>query len=156
MTVDLELVDNYEFRVKFAEDMAELLMDEPEPLGGDAGPSAARVISAAIGNCLSASLLFCIRKAKVEPRSLKARVTTSLIRNENKRLRIGESQVEITLDLDSADQERIGRCLELFEDYCLVTQSVREGFPVQIDVLDRDGERLFHSDGGVPELTGSA
>jgi len=38
-------------------------MDEPEPMGGNSGPNACKVLAATIGNCLTASLLFCLQKA---------------------------------------------------------------------------------------------
>lgn len=33
-----------------------------------------------------------------------------------------------------ADEGRIERCLKLFEDYCVVTQSVRAGLDVSVEV----------------------
>jgi len=36
--------------------------------------------------------------------------------------------------LAEGDQKRIGRCLEVFEDFCIVTQSVRDGIDIQVDV----------------------
>jgi hypothetical protein len=33
------------------------------------------------------------------------------------------------------------RCLELFEDFCVVTQSVRAGINVEVDVEPTAGER---------------
>jgi hypothetical protein len=66
-TIHVEQVHDYEFKVRFDKlQFPERQLDEPGPLGRDTGPNAARVLSAAIGNCLSASLLFCAREAKVE------------------------------------------------------------------------------------------
>lgn len=145
LTVSLERIEGFQFRVTLGEGFEELLMDEPEPLGEDRGPNASRVLSAAVGNCLSASLLFCLRKADVDPETVMTDVTTTLTRNEDGRLRIGSTDVEILLDLAGEDRDRIGRCLQVFEDYCVVTQSVREGIDVDVSVLDAEGEELGQS-----------
>lgn len=42
-------------------------------------------------------------------------------------------------ELRPEDGERIGRCLELFEDLCVVTQSVRTGIDVQVAVEPKPG-----------------
>lgn len=145
LTVSLELVDDYAFRVTFDEKMAELLMDEPEPLGGGRGPGASKVLSAAVGNCLSASLLFCLRKVEIEVAELHTDVTTILTRSERGRLRVASVQVAIQTGLEPEDRDRLDRCLEIFEDYCVVTQSVREGLDVEVAVLDGDGTELHRS-----------
>ena len=65
-TIDMEQMEDYAFRVRFdKEQFPPLDMDEPVPLGKESGPNASRVL-AAIGNCLSASLLFCARKGRVK------------------------------------------------------------------------------------------
>lgn len=133
--VTLELQKGYEFLVDFQrEGVPHLLMDEPPPLGEGHGPSAARVLAAAVGNCLSASALFCLRKARIDVRSMRTSVRASLVRNEKGRLRIGGIQVNIELAVAPEDRPRTGRCLELFEDFCVVTQSVRSGIDVQVEV----------------------
>lgn len=150
VTVSLEMLENYQFRVTFDEAFEQLLMDEPEPLGEDEGPNATRVLSAAVGNCLSASLLFCLRKSKIEPEGVMTDVTTSLVRNDRGRLRIGETEVEILLDVDEEDEDRLERCLGVFEDYCVVTQSVRDGLDVAVSVLDAEGNELHRSREAAP------
>jgi hypothetical protein len=63
LTTTVEQVSDYEFLVKFDEKQVNtLLMDEEEPLGSGKGPNAAELLAAAVGNCLSASLLFCLRR----------------------------------------------------------------------------------------------
>lgn len=140
-TVSIEQVADYEFRVSFdGSALAPLTVDEGPPLGKSAGPSPARLLAAAVGSCLNASLLFCARKAKLDLKHLRSRVRVETVRNEQRRLRIGRIEVVISPELGEADRERAGRCLDLFEDYCTVTQSVRKGIPIEVHVEGLDSE----------------
>lgn len=135
VTVGLDLEDGYRFVVDFERPgVAPLLMDEPPPLGEDLGPNAARVLAAAIGDCLSASALFCLRRAHIDVLSMHTEVEATLVRNEAGRLRIGSIGVLIAPDVAEADVPRMKRCLEIFEDYCIVTESVRKGIEVGVTV----------------------
>jgi uncharacterized OsmC-like protein len=147
-SLSLERLQNYEFKTKF--DWAHLdpiILDEPAPLGQNRGPNASRLLAAAVGNCLSASLLFCLEKAKIEVNSLKTEVTGTLRRNEKGRLRIGKLDVHITVEAHSETPQRTTRCLELFEDYCVVTASVKKGIEVNVLVTDPRGNELYRQDG---------
>lgn len=135
--ISMRQLDNFEFEVRFDKDRyAPLRMDEPEPLGRDSAPNASRILAAAIGNCLTASLLFCTRKARVELGPMETRVRVKLGRNERGRLRIAGVEVEIDPHFPPGEREKAARCLELFEDFCVVTQSVREGIPVEVRVKE--------------------
>lgn len=143
-TLNLEHVQDYEFRLKFDwPDVPDLKLDEPAPLGANKGPNAARLLAASVANCLSASLLFCLAKAHAAPRSLKTAVTGTLVRNEKGRLRIEKVDVAITLEEGAETPARLERCASLFEDYCIVTQSVRRGIPVRVSILNGAGETLY-------------
>jgi len=143
-TLNLEHVQGYEFRLKFDwPNLPDLTLDEPAPLGQNHGPNAARLLAAAVANCLSASLLFCLSKAHAAPRGMKTAVTGRLARNDKGRLRIDGLDVAITLEDASETPARFERCAGLFEDYCVVTQSVRQGIPVRVKILDSAGETLF-------------
>jgi len=132
--------EDFEFWVDFGQDgFPRLLVDEPPPLGEAAGPNAARLLAAAVGNCLSASLVYCLRKAKAEPEGVRAKVMGTLERNHRGRLRIRELRVELTVDEDPGAEGGLERCMELFEDYCIVTESVRNGIDVLVEVR-RAGE----------------
>ena len=134
-TISLERRGDYRFAVDFGGAVtSSLLMDEPPPLGYGSGPNAAQVLAAAVVNCLSASLLFCFKKARVEPASLTATADVTLSRNERGRLRISHISVRILPELQKEDVARIGRCLDIYESFCMVTESVRDGIDVDVQV----------------------
>jgi organic hydroperoxide reductase OsmC/OhrA len=136
LTTTIEQVGDYEFLVKFSQKEGNtLLMDEPQPLGKGKGPNAWELLAAAVGNCLSASLLFCLRRAHIEPRNIKTTVKTVLTRNEKGRTRIGSLSVTINPEFAEYALGGVGRCLDLFEEFCIVTQSVRKGIDVQVNVV---------------------
>jgi len=143
-SVTLEHLDGYAFRLTFDEPSLEALtVDEPPPLGEFRGPNPARLIAAAVANCLAASLLFCLQKSRVAPTGLRSVARGRLARNEQGRLRLGGIEVTLTLDAGEEGRPRLERCLGLFEDYCVVTESIRHGVPVAVRVADASGQTLF-------------
>jgi uncharacterized OsmC-like protein len=137
-TLSVDQVEGFEFRVRFDKDQyAELRMDEPEPLGRDAAPNPARILAASIANCLAASLTFCMKRAGAPLESMHADVDVEMVRNEQKRMRVGKVNVRLAPTL-SGDISKYERCLGIFEDYCIVTQSVREGLDVEVHVEPRE------------------
>ena len=145
-TIELEQLEGYQLDVKWDwPGLAALRMDEPPPLGERVGPNASRLLAAAVGNCLSASLLYCVAKAEPPPGSLRTAVTCRLNRNDKGRLRIAGIDVRITLSDALVVSSRLPRCLQLFEDFCVVTASVRQGIPVGVEVVGSTGEVLFRT-----------
>lgn len=143
-TLTLSRQQDYRFNVQF--DLAgvpDLQLDEPPPLGEGAGPNASRLLAAAVANCLSASLLFCLGKFKQDPQGLTAHVTGKMVRNEQGRLRVGGFSVDIRLE---QTVERLAHCADQFEDFCVVTDSVRNGIPVSVQVRDAAGQLIHQSE----------
>jgi len=133
-SLHVEQIDGFEFRVKFdKEQFAPLFLDEPPPLGGDTAPNATRVLAAAIGNCLCASLVFCLKRAGLAASGVTADVDVEIVRNEARRLRVGKVNVTLHTDLAPNDPA-LASCLGTFEDFCTVTQSVRQGIEVAVQV----------------------
>ncbi|MEM2943628.1 MAG: OsmC family protein [Methanomassiliicoccales archaeon] len=129
--VCIELIDDYKFRATFCSPkIQDLVLDEPKPLGSGEYPNAGKLLAAAIGNCLCASLAFCLRKAKAEVKSLTGRVYTTMERNAKGRLRLTRIRVEIIPEVDSF--EKLKHCADIFEDFCIVTQSVKNGIPIEV------------------------
>ncbi len=134
-TIELERLQDYSFRVDFGlEGVEELLMDEPEPLGKGVGPNASRLLAAAMGNCLSSSLLFCLQRARAPIKGMKTEVNCKMTRNEKGRWRITEILVELNPDVDKEYISQMEKCIKLFEDFCIVSKSVQQGIPLQVKV----------------------
>ncbi len=126
-------VEHYKFMVSFNSDKIEnIFTDEPEPLGKGEYPNAGKLLAAAVGNCLCASMVFCMEKSRAEIPSICAEVTTTMGRNEKGRLRITHMSVKIFPRI--GDEIKFQRCREIFEDFCIVTQSVRKGIDVDVEV----------------------
>ena len=132
--VRLELEEGYRFSVDLGEAFEPIHMDEPPPIGDGSGPSPSAVLGAAVGNCLSASLLYCLRRAHLDVEGLVADVQVTPARDERGRLRIGSIAVRLQPALPAGSDGRMARCLELFEDFCVVTASVRSGIDVDVAV----------------------
>ncbi|HRP34882.1 MAG TPA: OsmC family protein [Gammaproteobacteria bacterium] len=139
----LELQQDYQFSIRFeGAELEPLLTDEPPPLGEGSGPNPSQLLLAAIANCLSASLLFAMRKFRNEPARLRATVTAVRERNAAGRWRIPRAEVTIHLPDAADDYRNLDRILAQFEEFCIVTQSVREGIEVTTRIEDANGLRL--------------
>jgi uncharacterized OsmC-like protein len=135
--VTLRLARDFEFVAEF-NDMPRapaVMFDEPPPLGGGKAPNAATMLGAAVGNCLAASLTFCLRQARVELLDLTANVRTHVARNDKGRFRITGIDVDLVPVLGRQDRP-VGACDEPFEDFCTVTASIRRGIPVKVSLKD--------------------
>lgn len=133
---------DYQFLVDFGEAMPVLLADEPAPLGKGEGPAPQHMLLAAVANCLSASLLFSLKKFKQDAGGITTKASCVVDRNENNRLRILQIDVAIQLGKEGAELAHLDRVLGQFEDFCTVTQSVQAGIPVKITVTDGKGAGL--------------
>lgn len=139
--VTLTQLSDYSFNVSFDEtDIPDLVTDEPAPLGGGKGPNPSRMLLAAIANCLSASLLFAMRKYKNAPGAIRAEVRGTLDRNAEGRMRVQRVDVDLHLPDAAEDYAQFERILQQFENFCVVTESVRGGIEVAVQVHDGSGE----------------
>ncbi len=145
VNVQLHQQQDYQFRIAFGGDAPDVLGDEPAPLGQGQGPSTVQLLAAAVGNCLSDSLLFALRKFKQAPEPIACEVRAEVGRNAEGRVRVLGMQATLTLGVPAASLAHLDRVLATFEGYCTVTQSVRQGIPVQITVRDADGQWLTPS-----------
>ena len=141
-TVTLTQQGDYRFSVDFGAGIAPLLADEPPPLGTGQGPSPVQLLAASVGNCLSDSLLFALRKFKQAPEPIRCEVTAEIGRNAENRLRVLGLDVALKLGVPAAQLEHLDRVLVQFESFCTVGASVAQGIPLKVTVHDSTGAQL--------------
>jgi organic hydroperoxide reductase OsmC/OhrA len=133
--VNLRLLDGFAFRVDFDDARAQsLTTHQRTPAGDDIGPSPSRLLAAAVANCLASSLLHCLLKARVPVEGLEASAVTTLGRNASGRLRIERIVVLLDPRIPQEQAHRLSRCATLFEDFCTVTESVRHGIDIRVNI----------------------
>ena len=139
ISVTLTQQHDYRFDIRFDDNMPVLTSDEPAPLGTGLGPSPVQLLCASVGNCLSDSLLFALRKFKQAPEPLRCEVQAEVGRNADGRMRVLNMLATLHLGVPAAQLAQLERVLGQFEGFCTVTQSVGQGIPIKVRVLDADG-----------------
>jgi uncharacterized OsmC-like protein len=119
--------------------MPQLMSDEPAPLGEGKGPSPVQMLAASVGNCLSDSLFFALAKFKQKPEPIHTTVNALVGRNAEGRMRVLHIEAMIHLGVEAGKLEHLDRALKQFQEFCTVTQSVGQGIPIHIRVMDATG-----------------
>jgi organic hydroperoxide reductase OsmC/OhrA len=70
-------------------------------------------------------------------KEVRAEVTTRIARNEEGRWRVNHIGVKLQVGAKGTDPQKLQRCIEIFENFCIVTASVRQGIPVDVTVIPR-------------------
>ena len=132
--INVRHVAKYQFTAHFPEvaGRPSIVLDEAPPSGDGRGPNPAALLGAAVGTCLSATLVGCLQRAGVEARALTATVVTHVHRNAEGRYRVAGIDVEMAPRVTASNRDNLERCERVFHDFCTVTESVRHGIPVQV------------------------
>ncbi len=99
------------------------------------GPNAAQLLAMAVLGCLSSSYIFCFSKRDFTVKDLDAEAIVTIFRNEKGFVRVKKIDVTINPKIDSPEmRKRAVQCQKMFEQYCTVTASIREGVDVNVNV----------------------
>ncbi|MFX1313166.1 MAG: OsmC family protein [Promethearchaeota archaeon] len=106
------------------------------------GPNPSRMLALSVLGCLSASFIFCLKKRNFEVNDLNSEAEVTIARNKKGFWRVKKIDVSISPRIE--DQEALKRakqCLKeveddfsFFEQYCIVTQAVRDGIEVNVNI----------------------
>jgi len=134
--VTVEQVARYQFEVSYpGTSLRSTTVDEAPPVGTGNGPDPAQALAGAVGHCLSSTLFNTLERSHVRTTPIRTSVTVTFGRNEKGRKRVAALSARIECGpLEESDRARFERCVEIFEDYCTVTGSVRQGVSVHTEV----------------------
>jgi organic hydroperoxide reductase OsmC/OhrA len=97
------------------------------------GPNPSRLVGLAVLGCLSSSFIFCLKKRDFTLDNLKAEAEVIIGRNEKGFWRVKKINVNIDVKIDDPEtRKRADQCRKMFEQYCLVTQAIREGIDIEL------------------------
>ncbi|MHA2183083.1 MAG: OsmC family protein [Promethearchaeota archaeon] len=99
------------------------------------GPNASHLLAMSILGCLSASYVFCFSKRNFTVKDLEAEAIVTIFRNEKGFVRVKKIDVSINPKIDSPEmRKRAIQCQKMFEQYCTITASVKEGIDVNVNI----------------------
>ena len=133
----LKWIGQTEIEVKFPKMESYKLSIEAAPeLGGKGkAPNPDRLVAAAVGGCLTLSLLMNLQALRLYPKELNTKVKANVGPDERGLSRFKSIDVEITPGFEGAiKKESLKKVLDTFQYFCTVTQSVRNGIPVNVIV----------------------
>lgn len=135
--VTIEHVEGFRFSSQASEDGRlhgePFASDEPDPVGEASAPATPALLGAALGHCLTASLLEVLRHSHVEVVGCTTEAVALVARNEEGLPRIDHVDVAIRPRL-AERSPKTRRAEQLFERYCTVTSSVKRGIDVRVRV----------------------
>jgi organic hydroperoxide reductase OsmC/OhrA len=133
----LRWIGQTEIEVKFPKmESFKLSIDAPPELGGKGkAPNPDRLLAAAVGGCLTLSILLNLQALRLYPKELNTKVKANISPDDKGLSRFKSIDAEITPVFEGAiKKESLKKVLDTFQYFCTVTQSVRNGIPVNVTV----------------------
>nr|MDO8134905.1 OsmC family protein [Candidatus Njordarchaeum guaymaensis] len=141
MSVELSLkwIGDAELAVKFdkLESYKQSIEAPPEFGGKGKAPNPDRLLTAAVGGCLTLSLLVNLQVAKLNPKELNTKVKATIVPGDKGLPRFKSIDVELKPAFEGAiNKDILKKVIDHFQNYCTVAQSVRKGIPVNVIVKE--------------------
>ena len=119
-------------------DFPTFIMDEPVAFhGNDEGPSSIEMLLSGIAGCIGTSFIYCLNRFKCEYIGLIVESNAEIHHNAQNLLRITNIGINMEIKTDTQDEdnlENIQVCYEHFAKYCVVTKSVEQGIPFNLQL----------------------
>ena len=139
MKVFLDYTKDLHFKAS-ARDFKDFNVDEPVSFHGtDLGPSAVEYLLIGIGGCLGTTFIYCLQKKNIELEVFEVVVDGTLSHTGPKMLlRLVNVDVELRFTPKEANSdEEINKCMKEFTEYCIITNSIANGLPINVNCKKR-------------------
>jgi uncharacterized OsmC-like protein len=140
MKVLLNYTKDLHFKAS-ARDFKDINVDEPASFHGtDLGPSAVEYLLIGIGGCLGTTFIYCLQRRNIELDSFEIEVDGKLTHTGPKmRLRLVNVVVELKYRAKkSINAAGIGDCIKEFKEFCIVTNSIAKGIPIDVNCIQKE------------------
>lgn len=99
------------------------------------GTSPTKLLALSVLGCLAASFSFCLQKKNFSLSELEGRAQVTISRNDKGFWRVKKIDVEMIPQINTPEmRKRADQCAEFFEQYCIITESLRNGFQVNVNL----------------------
>jgi uncharacterized OsmC-like protein len=135
MKVFLDYTKDLHFKAS-ARNFKDFEVDEPVSFHGtDLGPSAVEYLLIGIGGCLGTTFIYCLQKKNIELETFEVVVDGKVSHTgPKKRLRLENVDVDLKFTPKEASSDlEINRCMKEFTKYCVVTNSITNGLPINVN-----------------------
>jgi len=99
------------------------------------GPSPIKLLGLSVLGCLAASFSFCLQKKDFSLSELEGKAEVTIARNEKTFWRVKKIDIELNPKINTPEmRKRADQCREFFEQYCIISESLRTGFEVNVNL----------------------
>jgi uncharacterized OsmC-like protein len=99
------------------------------------GPSPVKLLAISVLGCLVASYSFCLQKRNFSISDLDGNAEVILARNDKGFWRVKKIDIKIKPKIENPEmRKRADQCNFFFEQYCIISESLRNGIIVDIDL----------------------
>jgi uncharacterized OsmC-like protein len=99
------------------------------------GPSPVKLLGLSVLGCLAASFSFCLQKSDFSLLGLNGSAEVTITRNDKGFWRVNKIDIEMVPQIDTPEMhKRVNQCGKFFEQYCIISESLRTGFEVNVNI----------------------
>lgn len=135
--VGIKLEDEMIFKCDLGKiQMNDLFIDEYNKRSiNKVGPNPSKLLALSVLGCLAGSLTFCLKKKKSSLSDIKGNAIITSMKNEDGFWRLKKIDITLNPRIDNSEMRKsMDQCQKSFEQFCIISESLREGIDININI----------------------